>query len=346
VSPAGRNGDRTIPGWSLDLPNLREPLAHNGAAGWFLPAEGSLLAARCRLAPDGPWLRLAAGLPSEDVAQVYPGHPGAGSCRFAGLLPAAPFLSGDPFEILFEFETSRGERIAIGPLAAAPASEVACLEAEGSVDLPDGLSLVVAGDGPLRAAPRLDGVTLEWEADDSGRRPAWRARIPFEPGDGLGPSMPRTVDVEGPSGRHALPLPSRALLSLQPPPEHLGFPRCRVLVGGETDALPLEEPPAGPEGAATPGAGTGLVTVCTIDHLHFARVLVASVREHHPDLPVLVVVADAPDPPTCAVEGATVVSARRLAIDRFSFLALKYSPSELCCALKPFAVREAARGSG
>ncbi|MGH9461623.1 MAG: hypothetical protein ACRD1X_10435, partial [Vicinamibacteria bacterium] len=88
------------------------------------------------------------------------------------------------------------------------------------------------------------------------------------------------------------------------------------------------------------------MTVCTLSYLPFARVLVTSFGQHHPGLPAMVVITDWNGTSEVDVCGATPVPAAGLGITRFPWLALKYSPFELCCAIKPYAVREALAVTG
>jgi glycosyltransferase involved in cell wall biosynthesis len=143
----------------------------------------------------------------------------------------------------------------------------------------------------------------------------WRARLRSAGGGGETPLNP------------APDLASLAALgypALNPPPAAAATPE-RLEPSG----------PAGPEVADKERRGLALVTVCTRNHLHFARVLVSSFAAHHPEAQRFVIVADADDRPL-AVAGATVLAGRSLVGGAFDYLALKYSATDLCCALKPF----------
>jgi glycosyltransferase involved in cell wall biosynthesis len=98
-----------------------------------------------------------------------------------------------------------------------------------------------------------------------------------------------------------------------------------------TAPLPQREPRA--------RSGTCLVTVCTLNHLHFARALVESWRRFHPDAPAFVAIADYDGVEPIALEGATALSGAAVAGPFLPFMALKYSATDLCCALKPYAVQ-------
>ncbi len=84
---------------------------------------------------------------------------------------------------------------------------------------------------------------------------------------------------------------------------------------------------------------TSVVTVCTTNQLHFARVLFRSLAEHHPELRCSVAVPDWDGVEPLEVAGATPLAPAELGIPDFPFLALRHGPLELCCAVKPFAVR-------
>jgi hypothetical protein len=96
-----------------------------------------------------------------------------------------------------------------------------------------------------------------------------------------------------------------------------------------------------------PGAVADLaVTVVSRSHLPQARVMAASLTAHEPRLPLVAVVADLGAGESLELPGAECVAAAALGIDAFGWLALKYTPWELCCALKPHAVAHAlARGA-
>jgi glycosyltransferase involved in cell wall biosynthesis len=117
-------------------------------------------------------------------------------------------------------------------------------------------------------------------------------------------------------------------------PARLAAMVARAITNG---SHPVVRPTAG---------GACAVTVCTRDHLHFATVLGASLQDHHPELPFVVVVADARPGEVIDVGGALVVPGSDLGIARFPYMTLKYSAADLCCALKPAAVRHAARETG
>lgn len=82
-----------------------------------------------------------------------------------------------------------------------------------------------------------------------------------------------------------------------------------------------------------------VVSVCSVDHLHFARTMFESFRAHHPDFDAYLVLADSSGQDHAAeLPGVTIVPAQDLEVPAFAYLALKYSAYELCCALKPYAL--------
>lgn len=116
--------------------------------------------------------------------------------------------------------------------------------------------------------------------------------------------------------------------------------------GTEQGPLPQELPSVGLSTTATPAstdaerprAGTCLVTVCTVNHLHFARALVESWHRHHPSDPAFVTIADWDGVDPLVLENTTPLPGVVVAGPNLPFMALKYSATDLCCALKPYAI--------
>ncbi len=82
-----------------------------------------------------------------------------------------------------------------------------------------------------------------------------------------------------------------------------------------------------------------LVTVVTSNHLHFALALAHSLARHHPDTPLFVCLADRPqEAPRQLKSPSRLFFAEELTIDDWPRFAFQYSPFELTCALKPFAI--------
>jgi glycosyltransferase involved in cell wall biosynthesis len=91
-------------------------------------------------------------------------------------------------------------------------------------------------------------------------------------------------------------------------------------------------------GRETRNAATAVFTVASRNYLHFARVLMKSVREYHPEWQRFLVLADrvegAFDP---AAEPFEVIEAEALSIPEFRRLAFQYSQLEFNTAVKPWA---------
>jgi glycosyltransferase involved in cell wall biosynthesis len=85
--------------------------------------------------------------------------------------------------------------------------------------------------------------------------------------------------------------------------------------------------------------GMAVLSICTFNHAHYARTLFESIRPFHPDLALVLVVADAERLGFPDVPGVRMVSPRELGAIDFPYAALKYSATDLCCALKPLALR-------
>lgn len=88
-----------------------------------------------------------------------------------------------------------------------------------------------------------------------------------------------------------------------------------------------------------PRSGVCMVTVCTRNYLHFARTLVSSWNEVHPEVPVFVLVVDWDGGGQIDAAGATCIPGRDVGGPAFGFMALKYSAVDLCCAMKPYVLR-------
>jgi len=88
--------------------------------------------------------------------------------------------------------------------------------------------------------------------------------------------------------------------------------------------------------------GTLLATLCTRSYLPFARALISSFHRHHSDIPAVLLIVDlddGDDPPIDDFgERVTIVSGRDLDVPKFDFMALKYSATDFCCALKSYLV--------
>lgn len=85
---------------------------------------------------------------------------------------------------------------------------------------------------------------------------------------------------------------------------------------------------------------TALVTVVTRNYLHYARVLAESCQRWQPDMPLTVVLADRlPSHIAHSQQLARVLFADQLGIDDWKRFTFQYTPFELCCALKPYAMQ-------
>src|SRR5436305_7919964 len=118
----------------------------------------------------------------------------------------------------------------------------------------------------------------------------------------------------------------------------LVFPLCRQARPGQLPALN-----AGTLRAETAlqkrypvSGGVCVASVCTQNHLHFARALAASLSRHHPGVPMFLAVADWDGAEPLEIEGVTPISGREIGGWHFDYMALKYSAVDLCCALKPY----------
>jgi len=82
---------------------------------------------------------------------------------------------------------------------------------------------------------------------------------------------------------------------------------------------------------------SAVVTVVTRNYLHYARALVASIREQEDNIPVVVCLVDRPDVPLADAElGIEYIYADALSVPDWARFAFQYSGFELSCALKPF----------
>lgn len=83
-----------------------------------------------------------------------------------------------------------------------------------------------------------------------------------------------------------------------------------------------------------------IVTVATRNYAHFAFALAESAQRHHPESDVYVCFADTPlddsPPPSLSVH---ILLASQLGIADWKRFAFQYTPFELSCALKPYAMR-------
>ncbi len=160
-----------------------------------------------------------------------------------------------------------------------------------------------------------------------------------------------------PNGEEVQPAPPPVPVPVGAPvgvAESLGFPPCSQARSGadsghqaplDLESLRSDAVSEAPGFAARDGVCAA--TVCTRNHIHFARALVRSFREHHPGAAAFVLVVDGrEDGEALEVEGATVLAGRGIVGPRFDFLALKYSAVDLCCALKPYLLNHLVERTG
>ncbi len=85
-------------------------------------------------------------------------------------------------------------------------------------------------------------------------------------------------------------------------------------------------------------AGSCVVSVCTRNYLYCARTALAAFRRHHPGMPAFLGVVDWDGEEPLAIEGTTLLACRSREIGGagFDYMALKYSPLDLCGAMKPY----------
>ncbi|HEV7731112.1 MAG TPA: glycosyltransferase [Candidatus Binatia bacterium] len=341
--------DAASPAWSVERPG--PDAHHNAVVGWLLLPDDTITHADAVTA-EGASSPLWVGLPSPDVAEHYPTVAGARFARFHGFVPWEPGArSRSTFRLVFHAER-RGE-VVLGPFA---------MQADEwfvSVVADDPVAMLSRGTCALRLwsavqlerAPRVEGLreqrtTLAWTRTPSGRGDVWTTWLPFGQWSHRTGTQPTSVVAQ--IGRRLVrePLPLEPGPSLPAAAAALGHPHfahaAPVALPVHTTTRPSSHRPLPRAG----GGGTCVVTVCTRDHLHFATVMARSVRAHHPELPVVIVVADARAPETVDVEDTYTVPATDLGVDRFPYLALKYSATDLCCALKPAAIQHAARDLG
>ncbi|MCC9609594.1 hypothetical protein LOC68_04435 [Blastopirellula sp. JC732] len=82
-----------------------------------------------------------------------------------------------------------------------------------------------------------------------------------------------------------------------------------------------------------------IVTVVTRNYLHFALALADSAKRHHDDLDVLICLADrAPVNITSVTQDVELFYADELEIPDWKRFSFQYTPFELSCALKPYAM--------
>lgn len=129
------------------------------------------------------------------------------------------------------------------------------------------------------------------------------------------------------------------------PVDTLGFPICeptrlRGPVAREISTEALRELQL-PEINFEDRSGTVLVSICTINHIHLARTLIASIQEHHSpnEIAIYLLVVDWDDEEPLHIPNVTLLAGNNIGIDQFDYMALKYTALEFCCACKPYLIR-------
>ena len=90
-------------------------------------------------------------------------------------------------------------------------------------------------------------------------------------------------------------------------------------------------------------AEVALLTICTVSHLPYARVLGASLERFHPEIDFYVIVTDWEETETPNLGSARLVPVEEIGIDRLSFCRLKFSAAHFCYMAKPAASTWVAR---
>lgn len=96
---------------------------------------------------------------------------------------------------------------------------------------------------------------------------------------------------------------------------------------------------------AWPAESLYFLTVCSGNHVPFARTLIQSVTRQHGAVPFVVAVVDAPSRDAVAIDDAIVLTGRDVFGDDLDYLALKFNASQLCHAAKPFLIHYVLRHS-
>jgi glycosyltransferase involved in cell wall biosynthesis len=83
------------------------------------------------------------------------------------------------------------------------------------------------------------------------------------------------------------------------------------------------------------------VSTVTRSHLPYARTMFESVRRFYPDMPMYLILVDKLEGDCSCGSGVEVIPAEDLLIHNFQEMVNRYTNTELCVALKPFAILEA-----
>ena len=97
--------------------------------------------------------------------------------------------------------------------------------------------------------------------------------------------------------------------------------------------LPEPQTPEAPP--AWPSEQLYFVTVCSMNHVAYARTLLKSLIRHHGAIAFIVTVVDAPTRDSVKIDGATILTGADVFGADLDYAALKFDASQLCCAAKP-----------
>lgn len=88
------------------------------------------------------------------------------------------------------------------------------------------------------------------------------------------------------------------------------------------------------------------VSIVTRSHIPFARVLFDSLRRSYPHMPMFLVLADEPAGDCSCGENVEIIPVSEMNVPELENMLRRYTNTELCVALKPFAITEVLRRSG
>jgi len=89
-----------------------------------------------------------------------------------------------------------------------------------------------------------------------------------------------------------------------------------------------------------PSRKRAIMTICSHNYFPYARVLLSSLKQHHPEASLFLCLADIIHSHIqLEIEGVNIIEARQLGIPQFSDFAFRYSIMEFNTAIKPFMMR-------
>lgn len=92
--------------------------------------------------------------------------------------------------------------------------------------------------------------------------------------------------------------------------------------------------------------GVAAVSIVTRSYLPFARVLFDSLRRCYPDMPLYLVLVDKVEGDCSCGAGVEIIPVSEMEVPEFGNMLRRYTNTELCVALKPFAIKEVLRRMG